>query len=349
MMAWKHLPEEAQESRVVYFIRNTSDPVPVVGSEEEAQKTMPKCFEIGCISGNPLAALENVLNFVYIPLLTAAGQRNGDGELHATVHSSTRASSRVSFRVPADSESDSDAEDKQEGSGSVRRTASTQDPRLSYLRDELLVNIKKFSSQVAFTMHQVAGEIKLEIPEVPDGELAQVAKNQDLISKLDLAVESWCRVMSATLEEQLKKEPSGKGPLSEIEFWKERSSALGTLWEQLNFPMAQRIQEVLKFANSPTYSGFEYHLQELTKYCVEAKDNVRFLSTLERHFKNIAHGASFIIVIETLPALMNALRMVWVISRHYNTDDRMVPLMERVAWELCERITRAVNIRAIFG
>ena len=32
---------------------------------------------------------------------------------------------------------------------------------------------------------------------------------------------------------------------------------------------------------------------ELNKYYVEAKDNVRFLSTLERHFKNITHGASF--------------------------------------------------------
>ena len=33
-------------------------------------------------------------------------------------------------------------------------------------------------------------------------------------------------------------------------------------------------------------------------------------------------------VIDTLPSMMNALRMVWIISRHYNRDDRMVPLME---------------------
>jgi len=26
-------------------------------------------------------------------------------------------------------------------------------------------------------------------------------------------------------------------------------------------------------------------------------------------------------VIDTLPSMMNALRMVWIISRHYNRDD----------------------------
>ena len=75
---------------------------------------------------------------------------------------------------------------------------------------------------------------------------------------------------------------------------------------------------------------------------------MKFLSTLERHFKNLAHGANFTIVVETIPALMNSLRMVWVISRHYNTDERMVPLMVRIAWELCERAARVINMKNIF-
>ena len=53
-----------------------------------------------------------------------------------------------------------------------------------------------------------------------------------------------------------------------------------------------------------------------------------------RHFKNITYGANFHVVLETIPSMMNALRMVWIISRHYNRDERMVPLMERIAWEL---------------
>jgi dynein heavy chain len=74
----------------------------------------------------------------------------------------------------------------------------------------------------------------------------------------------------------------------------------------------------------------------------------RFLSTLERHFKNVTHGATFRVVTETIPKMMSALRMVWIISRHYNRDERMVPLMERIANQLCERVARSINVRTLF-
>jgi Dynein heavy chain, N-terminal region 1 len=64
---------------------------------------------------------------------------------------------------------------------------------------------------------------------------------------------------------------------------------------------------------------------------------VKFLTTLERHFKNISAG-SFSVVLDTLPSMMNAIRMVWVISRHYNTDERMVPLMELIAGDIAAKV-----------
>ena len=54
------------------------------------------------------------------------------------------------------------------------------------------------------------------------------------------------------------------------------------------------------------------------------------------------------VVIDTLPSMMNALRMVWIISRHYNRDECMVPLMERIAWELAERVQRVVQVRTLY-
>jgi dynein heavy chain len=44
---------------------------------------------------------------------------------------------------------------------------------------------------------------------------------------------------------------------------------------------------------------------------------------------------------------MNAIRMVWIISRHYNRDERMVPLMERIAWELANKVANIVNVKTI--
>ena len=61
----------------------------------------------------------------------------------------------------------------------------------------------------------------------------------------------------------------------------------------------------------------------------------------------MTHGANFGVVSETLPSLMNALRMVWILSRHYNRDERMVPLMGRIAWELAQRVKRVINVWTI--
>ncbi len=70
--------------------------------------------------------------------------------------------------------------------------------------------------------------------------------------------------------------------------------------------------------------------------------NYRFLSTLERHFKNVTHGATFRVVTETIPKMMSALRMVWIISRHYNRE-------ERIANQLCDRVARSINVRTLFS
>lgn len=59
--------------------------------------------------------------------------------------------------------------------------------------------------------------------------------------------------------------------------------------EQLKLPKVRHMLEIF----SHTDNNFEDVRSDLNKYYVEAKDNVRFLSTLERHFKNIAHGLTF--------------------------------------------------------
>jgi len=50
----------------------------------------------------------------------------------------------------------------------------------------------------------------------------------------------------------------------------------------------------------------------------------RFLTTVERHLKNVTYGIGFQVVIETIPPMMNALRMIWIVSKHYNTDEKVI-------------------------
>lgn len=74
------------------------------------------------------------------------------------------------------------------------------------------------------------------------------------------------------------------GPLAEIVFWQERSAALGTLSEQLKQPAVTKVVGVVSRKDSGIVQTLEGTVAELNKYRAESDDNLRFLSTLERHF-----------------------------------------------------------------
>ena len=311
-MCFKHLPDEVNTTGF-FFIRKSDDAVPIPLSGADANATLSTCFETGTVTPKSLGDLERLLSHVYIPMLAISGQR-GVGQLNDQL-SLTPSESRMK----------------------------------ALMRDELLINVQKFASQIQHAIQHVEGEVKLEIPEMTIAEDPSVViKNPAIVRDLEKAMEGWAHSISVTIDELLRKQPQGSGPLAEIDIWKERYSVLNAMYEQLKSPSVQSMLAVMKLAGIPSFSNFEYHRGELNKYYLEARDNVKFLGTLERHFKNIAHGANFTIVLETIPAMMNSLRMVWVISRHYNTDERMVPLMERISWELCERASRVINLRSIF-
>lgn len=300
------------------MLKNTQEPIPVPSGPEDASTTLPLLFETGNIMPQSLHMLEKLLRHVYTPLLLASGQNSAQED--------------VNFAETPES--------------IVPSRSHTQSKIL--LRDEMLINVQKFMLHLQQTIQQVEGEVKLVIPAIEIEDPNVGARDAVLVTQLEEAVEAWSRLITAIVEEQLKKQPQGHGPLAEVDFWKERNTALSTMYEQLQGPAVHTIIAILRAASSPVFSTFEITRGELNKLYVEAKDNVKFLGTLERHFKNMTHGAGFHVVLDTIPAMMNALRMVWVISRHYNTDERMIPLMERIAWELCQRVARIVSIRTIF-
>lgn len=53
-------------------------------------------------------------------------------------------------------------------------------------------------------------------------------------------------------------------------------------------------------------------------------------------------------ILETIPPLMDSLQIVWMLSCHYNTNERMVSLMERIAWQLCERVDQVIDVHKLF-
>ena len=106
---------------------------------------------------------------------------------------------------------------------------------------------------------------------------------------LETTVSNWQNQVLHSIEDQLKAERPSPGPLAEIEFRGERNASFVTLLEQLKQPEVTNMLDVLRAAHNPVGDNFDMAKTELKKYSIEARENVRFLSTL-----------------------------VWIISRHYN-------------------------------
>ncbi|XP_030648846.1 dynein heavy chain 10, axonemal [Chanos chanos] len=330
-VAVNQVPERFMKSNVLYFLRNTKETINEPVDTNEANNLMPQFLEMGMLNGHSLLMLRDVISYVYIPLLSVNQLKLTDGGYYQGA------------QVPQDGDKDR-GESKQQGEGPL-----VESQGMFMIRDELLNSTHKFLGHIDRTMQQLSSEIKLHIPEIdlePNEE--ELLSSPDVIQKLEQCVMNWQAQITIVIEEQMKKKPQGPGPIAEVDLWRERSAVLSALSEQLKLPVVEKIMNVVAAAEPVAMQNLEMRMTELTRYYIESKDNVRFLGTLERQLKNLATAVDFSVILDTIPALMNNLRMVWIISSHYNTDERMVPLMERIAWEISERVARVVDVHVLF-
>ncbi|XP_053136194.1 dynein axonemal heavy chain 10 [Hemicordylus capensis] len=327
-MAFDDIPEDFVETDTVFFLRDTTETVSEPNDVIEANDVLPEVLEYGILNGHTLMMLKQIFSLVFLPAMC----HNPYDAVESPTHPET---------------------EKAECEGSHMTVKMRSKPvvleSFQILRNEFLMSMQKFLNHIQRTIQQIEGEIKLDLPSVGlDGDVSYLAADRDVVEILEQTATNWLMLISSADEELQRKSPQGNGPLAEIDLWRERNATLSALTEQLKLPTVRKVLEVLKTADTGIMESLQIVINELCKHHVEAVDNVRFLSTLERHLKNLTHGTGFNIVLDTIPSLMNALRMVWIISRHYNKDERMIPLMERIAWEISARVCKVVDLRTLF-
>jgi dynein heavy chain len=157
--------------------------------------------------------------------------------------------------------------------------------------EELVNTVTKFTGQVSQTMQQLEGSWKLSVPDlaVESMSVESALAQDNVLSNLERAVNEWMSTLTDALMQENTKEPDGKGPLAEIDFWRERAASLNGLCEQLESQRVMKMVELLEQSSDHAnlVQQFKAQWSELTRLYLEAKDNVKFLATLERHFKNI--------------------------------------------------------------
>ena len=82
----------------------------------------------------------------------------------------------------------------------------------------------------------------------------------------------------------------------------------------------------------------------ITEAANEAKDNVKYLSTLERFYEPL-YGNSPSEIVDHLPALMNSVKMIHTISRYFGTNERMTKLFMKISNQMISTCKLGINAK----
>ena len=143
---------------------------------------------------------------------------------------------------------------------------------------------------------------------ISPSEILAAAHNSDVVEAAEKCTQLWCREIEQTLtqSEQMRKEADDVGPRAELEHWKKRMAKFDSLTTSVKTRQCRAVINVLVAAKSKVLQVRHTTAQEsppfitctsphlslqswkdldimITDFTNEAKDNVKFLYTLERY------------------------------------------------------------------
>jgi dynein heavy chain len=286
-------PGTPHEAQAIYFQRTCGNR-PVNAKDLE----MELCY--GEILNSPLEDFDRMLGQVYLPVLKA----------------------QTSWGA---SNSEQGPKDFFDAAVSLRKTL-----------DEAIVNVSE-----GVRLEMLDPENKFISMDTKQKTFEAAAMNPDCVDGFEQLMIRWCAQVEQLLaQSDVPEAPSGRkdkddGPRSELQYWRQRAQKFSTIIDQLQTRECKVVLGVLREAKhtndavNKTLKRWRVLDNEITDAANEAKDNVKYLSTLDKYMQVLYEGTTEE-VIESLQPLLHNVKMMQQISRYYNTEARMTTLFEKI-------------------
>jgi dynein heavy chain len=235
-------------------------------------------------------------------------------------------------------------------------------------REPFMTDFDKFDENLKHKIDNLHGDVTLEVPQPPHDKIDQkpaayqrAARNPAILEHFIDIIQKWCKKITTYMETDPSTIPlsplSNEGPETEIDYWSRRMLTLISVTEQLKTKPSRVVTGVLKARalkvadesdkdsaevarETEEIKGYIEKWREvdlaITDSLNEAKDNVRFLDNIRRVIEPLNKGKPSVIA-ESMPSLMNSMKMIHTLSRHYGTEVRMTNLFERITNQLIKR------------
>jgi dynein heavy chain len=191
--------------------------------------------------------------------------------------------------------------------------------------------------------------------------------DESMLEHTEGLLEEWCNIIEGVLAENATTtdlngktvdssrnadRESDNGPMTELDYWRRRMQRITSIMEQLK---TKDCKAILAGLNSRYKIPQDQNMQKLfsllrrwkqidikiTESWNESKDNVKYLGTLERFIMPLYENEPTAIV-DTLPALMNSIKMVHTIARYYNTTERMTTLFVKCTNQMIDNCKHTI-------
>ncbi|KAI4470547.1 male fertility factor kl5 [Holotrichia oblita] len=219
------------------------------------------------------------------------------------------------------------------------------------VKNQLLPGLRSFCSTLR-VCEDVCDQINLFndgkylVCSVTLDELKEMVKKQEFVAELEERVKIWIKKLSEILKEsdQIRKESDSSGPQDELEYWKKRGAQFSQIVTQVQATEVQRTVMCLQFARSKMFKEWKETDYKIT-YCYnEAKDNAKFIQTLEKNCHSL-YLDDPVKMQDSLLGLLQTVRLIHTVSQFYNTSERTSSLMVKITNQMIETCKEYINCR----
>ncbi|XP_074540218.1 dynein axonemal heavy chain 5 [Halichoeres trimaculatus] len=210
-------------------------------------------------------------------------------------------------------------------------------PQAKAVKQDFISSLENFVTVLAGAQESLQEKVTLKECDTFDlrvlkspSDYMAAANSAETTDKIEACMKIWIKQIEQILAEsdQLRK-ADDLGPRAELDYWKKRMARFNYLLDQLKSPDVKAVLGVLLLAKSKLIKSWRELDIRITDAANEAKDNVKYLYSLEK-FCDPLYNSDPVSMVDAIPGLINAIRMIHSISRYYNTSEKITSLFDKV-------------------
>ena len=220
---------------------------------------------------------------------------------------------------------------------------------------EFVRAVSKFGATLTEASHSLLGGVELMKPpskyltggmDLKPSTFVTAADDKAVASDFERVLEDWCDKTEVLLDSGSEEEhgiggykrtsadDDGDGPDTELEFWRSRMAKLNSVLQQLKSREARLVLGVCSaggFGAGRSVALRRWRLIDtrVTDAVNESKDNVKYLTTLEKTLEPL-YGDDVSKIYDSIVPLLNSVRMMYAVCRYYHTPARMTRLFSKI-------------------